>query len=208
MRFVVLLSAITMMLEVGIGWYSKSMALLAAGIHMGAHVVVLGLALGAYILVRHLEVKDNSNSDGNKILNLSAYTSGMLLLFFAIFIIQEAVERLSNPAEEIMFTEALIVAIIGLVVNTTCATILHDKHGHDLNNRSAYLHVLSDAFTSMGTIVALFVAKFWSITWVDTLVAVICSLVIMKWAIGLLKKTSKSLTLNAQSSVESRSEEK
>lgn len=128
--FVVLFSAATMVLEIFFGLISNSMALLADGIHMGSHVLAIGLSWGAYILVRRLERKHTANIENTRVLSLSAYTSGVLLLLFALFIIVEAVERLLSPAVEIRYTEAMLVAAIGMVVNIICALVLHDKHGH------------------------------------------------------------------------------
>lgn len=193
--FVVLFSAITMVLEVVFGLYSKSMALLADGIHMGSHVLAIGLSWGAYALVRHLQKKQSDTVDTEKVLSLSAYTSGVLLLIFALFIIVEAIERFISPAGEIRFVEAMIVAVVGMVVNLICALVLHEKHGHDDYNRhSAYLHVVADALTSLGAIFGLICAMIWNIVWIDTLVACICSIVIIRWAKRLLFDTGKFLT--------------
>lgn len=193
--FVVLFSAATMVLEIFFGLFSKSMALLADGIHMGSHVLAIGLSWGAYVLVRRLEKKHADNVSSDKVLSLSAYTSGVLLLIFALFIIIEAAERFFTPDVEIRYTEAMIVAAVGMVVNVICAFVLHDKHGHDDYNRhSAYLHVLADALTSLGAIFGLVCAMIWNIIWIDTLVALICSVVIIRWAKNLLVDTGKALT--------------
>lgn len=200
--FVVLFSAATMVLEIIFGLFSKSMALLADGIHMGSHVLAIGLSWGAYILVRHLEKKDTHQVDTEKVLSLSAYTSGILLLVFALFILVEAAERFFSPAVEIRYTEAMIVAAIGMVVNIICAFVLHDAHGHqDYNRHSAYLHVLADALTSLGAIFGLICAMIWNIIWIDTLVAVVCSLVITRWAKNLLFDTGKALTSQPSNSL-------
>lgn len=200
--FVVLFSAATMVLEIIFGLFSKSMALLADGIHMGSHVLAIGLSWGAYILVRHLEKKDTHQVDTEKVLSLSAYTSGVLLLVFALFILVEAAERFFSPAVEIRYTEAMIVAAIGMVVNIICAFVLHDAHGHqDYNRHSAYLHVLADALTSLGAIFGLICAMIWNIIWIDTLVAVVCSLVIIRWAKNLLFDTGKALTSQPNNSL-------
>lgn len=200
--FVVLFSAATMVLEIIFGLFSKSMALLADGIHMGSHVLAIGLSWGAYILVRHLEKKATHQVDTEKVLSLSAYTSGVLLLVFALFILVEAAERFFSPAVEIRYTEAMIVAAIGMVVNIICAFVLHDAHGHqDYNRHSAYLHVLADALTSLGAIFGLICAMIWNIIWIDTLVAVICSLVIIRWAKNLLFDTGKALTSQPNNSL-------
>lgn len=195
--FVVLFSAATMVLEIFFGLFSNSMALLADGIHMGSHVLAIGLSWGAYVLVRRLEKKHADNVDRDKVLSLSAYTSGVLLLMFALFIIVEATERFFSPLVEIRYVEAMIVAAIGMVVNIICALVLHEKHGHeheDYNRHSAYLHVLADALTSLGAIFGLICAMIWNITWIDTLVAFVCSLVIIRWAKNLLFDTGKALT--------------
>lgn len=193
--FVVFFSAATMVLEIFFGLFSNSMALLADGIHMGSHVLAIGLSWGAYVLVRHLQKRKNNMADSEKILSLSAYTSGILLLVFALFIVVEAVERFFTPLVEIKYVEAMIVAVIGIVVNIICAVILHEKHGEgDYNSHSAYLHVLADALTSLGAIFGLICAMIWNIIWIDTVVALVCSLVIIRWAKRLLLDTGKSLT--------------
>ncbi len=193
--FVTLFSAATMVLEIIFGLFSKSMALLADGIHMGSHVLAIGLSWGAYVLVRRLERKQAENVDKDKVLSLSAYTSGVLLLVFALFIIVEAVERFFTPAVEIRYVEAMAVAAIGMVVNIICAFVLHDKRENkDYNRHSAYLHVLADALTSLGAIFGLVCAMIWNVTWIDTLVALVCSLVIIRWAKNLLLDTCKALT--------------
>ncbi len=192
-------SAVTMVLEIVFGLFSNSMALLADGIHMGSHVLAIGLSWGAYVLVRRLQEKDVHTLDSNKVLALSAYTSGVLLLVFALFIIVEAVERFFIPLVEIRYGEAMIVAAIGMVVNIICAFALHDGHGHgDYNRHSAYLHVLADALTSLGAIFGLLCAMIWNIVWIDTLVAFVCSLVIVRWAKNLLFDTGKLLVSNVE----------
>ena len=194
--FVVFFSAATMVLEIFFGLFSNSMALLADGIHMGSHVLAIGLSWGAYVLVRHLQKKKNNVADSDKILSLPAYTSGVLLLMFALFIVVEAVERFFTPLVEIKYVEAMTVAIVGMVVNIICAFVLHEKHGEgDYNSHSAYLHVLADALTSLGAIFGLICAMIWNIIWIDTVVALVCSLVIIRWARRLLLDTGKTLTV-------------
>lgn len=196
---VVLFSATTMVLEIIFGLFSGSMALLADGIHMGSHVLAIGLSWGAYAFVRKLQKRNVNHIAPDKLLSLSAYTSGILLLIFAIFIIIEAVERFFRPTLEIRYTEALVVAIIGMAVNIICAIVLHDKEGqNDYNRHSAYLHVIADALTSLGAIVGIICAMIWDIIWIDTCVAFICSAVIIRWAQKLLIDTGKILTTKTE----------
>lgn len=192
-RWVVLLTAITMVVEIFFGITSGSMALLADGIHMGSHVLAIGLSWLAYILVRKLDKSKKFSGNSGKILSLAGYTSGLLLLVFALFIIIEAVERFFNPVE-IFYKEAIFVALVGLLVNVVSAFLLHhDKEQSDHNIRGAYLHVLADALTSVSAIVGLLVAMKWDVYYIDVIVAIISSFVIIRWSIGLLKDSGKAL---------------
>lgn len=191
--WVVLLTAITMVVEIVFGLTSNSMALLADGIHMGSHVLAIGLSWLAYVLVRKLKRKETFNGNADKILSLSGYSSGLFLLVFALFIMVEAIQRFFNPLQ-INFQEAIFVACVGLIVNIVSAFLLHHEHEHsDHNIRAAYLHVIADALTSIAAIGGLVAAMIWNIMWVDTLAAVLSSLVIIKWSVGLLKDTSLKL---------------
>ncbi|PKP18216.1 MAG: cation transporter [Bacteroidetes bacterium HGW-Bacteroidetes-21] len=188
--WVVLLTAVTMVVEITYGLTTGSMALLADGIHMGSHVLAIGLSWLAYVFIRQRHSFKVNNS---KVLSLSGFTSGMLLLVFAIMIIWQAADRFIHP-QMIQFKYAIIVAIIGLVVNIASVFLLHHDHEHsDHNIKAAYLHVLADALTSISAIIGLLVAWKWDIMYVDTVAALISSLVIIKWSVGLLLSSGKEL---------------
>ena len=182
-----------MTVEIFFGLITKSMALLADGIHMGSHVLAIGLSWLAYVFVRKVNKKETFNGNSSKILSLSGYTSGLLLLIFAIVILVQAIERFYNPVS-INYSDAIIVAIIGLLINIASAAILHHDHSQtDLNIRAAYIHVIADALTSVSAIIGLAAAKIWNISYLDTIAAMLSSFVIIKWSVGLLKDTGKSL---------------
>jgi len=192
-RWVVYITAIVMVVEIYFGLRTGSMALLADGIHMGSHVLALGLSWFAYFMVRKLSGKENFKGDTSKILSLAGYSSGLMLLIFSFVLMWEAVHRLYNPVE-INFVEALIVAVVGFFVNILSAFILkHDHHHSDNNIRAAYLHVIADALTSFTAIVGLTAAMIWNIIWLDTLGAILSSLVIIRWSVILLKDSGKDL---------------
>lgn len=191
--WVVLLSAVTMVVEIVFGITTNSMALLTDGLHMGSHVLAIGLSWLAYVFVRRVSKQDSFKGNSEKILSLSGYTSGFMLLIFSLVILFEAVMRFFNPLE-IEYKEAILVAVIGLVVNIASAFLLHHDHeDSDHNIRAAYLHVLADALTSLAAIFGLIAAMIWNISYVDTIAAVISSLVIIKWSIGLLKDSGAAL---------------
>lgn len=193
--FVVVFTFVMMLAEVVVGLLSHSMALFADGVHMGSHVLVIGLNWAAYVLVRRLENKGTTQYDSDKILNLSAFTSGIFLIFMAVFIIVEAIERLTSNEGILNYGFALGTAIVGLIANTISASVLHGHHGTtDYNSHAAYLHVLSDALTEIGAIIGLLCAMFWNITWIDSLVAVVSAIVVLRWAKRLLWDTGRALT--------------
>lgn len=193
--FVVVFTFVMMLAEVVVGFLSHSMALFADGVHMGSHVLVIGLNWAAYVLVRRLESKGTTQYDSNKILNLSAFTSGIFLILMAVFIIVEAIERLTSNEGILNYGFALGTAIVGLIANTISASVLHGHHGTtDYNSHAAYLHVLSDALTEIGAIIGLLCAMFWNITWIDSLVAVVSAIVVLRWAKRLLWDTGRALT--------------
>lgn len=191
--WVVLLTAVTMVVEIFAGLATKSMALLADGIHMGSHVLAIGLSWVAYIIVRRLADQEKFTGSSDRILSLSGYTSGLMLLIFAVFIIIQAVERFITPVR-IEFREAIIIAFIGLGVNIISAFLLHhEKEESDHNIKAAYLHVIADAVTSLSAIIGLTAAMIWNISHIDTVAAVVSSFVIIRWAAGLLRESGRSL---------------
>lgn len=192
-RLVVFLTAVTMVVEITYGIITNSIALLADGIHMGSHVGALGLSWLAYIYIRNNKNNPHFKSGTNKILSLSAFSSGIILLIFALFIIVQSVERFLSPAK-IAFNEAIIVAIIGFIINIISAIVLHHSEEHsDHNIKAAYLHVLADTLTSLIAIVGLILAKYLIFNHFDTVGGLIGAAVIIKWAIGLLKTTGAEL---------------
>ena len=192
-RIVVLLTAITMAVEVFFGMKTNSMALLADGIHMGSHVLAIGLSWIAYIVVRRVKTSRKFTGDSNKILSLSGYSSGLMLLIFAFVILVEAIQRIITPSE-IQFREAITIAVLGLCVNVASAFILHHEHEvTDHNIRAAYLHVIADALTSITAIIGLTAALIWDIVWFDALGGILSSFVIIKWSVSLMKDSGEVL---------------
>jgi len=189
----VLLTAATMVVEIIAGWLTGSMALLADGIHMGSHVLAIGLSWAAYVLVQRLSAKPSFTGNKDKILTLAGYTSGLILLIFAGMIIAGAIGRFINP-RVIEYKEAIMIAFIGLGVNILSAFLLHHDHEERDNNiRAAYIHVLADAVTSVAAIVGLVTAMIWGLPYVDAIAALISSAVIIKWSVGLLRDSGREL---------------
>ena len=197
--FVVAITLITMIAEIAYGLITGSMALLADGIHMGTHTFALIVTLVAYVIAaKHSDNPHFAFSSG-KVGILGGYTNAIILGITAVYMIYEAAHRLINP-ETIIFNQALFVAVIGLMVNLISAVLLssggNDHHGHehhDHNLRSAYVHVITDAMTSVLAIMALLTGKFFDQTWPDAVVAILGAVVILKWAYDLLVSSGRIL---------------
>ncbi|MFQ5334539.1 MAG: cation diffusion facilitator family transporter [Flavobacteriales bacterium] len=192
-RIVVILTAAVMVAEITVGMYSNSMALMADGWHMGAHVLAIGITWFAYVFTRKNRGNLIPAQRTDKVFSLAGYTSSVILLIVALLITVKAIEHLYNP-EAIQFKTALIVAFTGLLVNGASAAILHHKkEQRDYNIYAAYLHVLADVVTSLAAIVALGLGLWLGISWLDPLSGIISSLIIGKWAIQLALKSGREL---------------
>ncbi len=130
-RWVLAITLLTMVVEIGAGWWTGSMALLADGWHMGTHALALGVAAVSYALARR-HAGDSRYAFGTwKIEVLGSFTSAVVLGLVSLGIVFESVGRLWR-SEAISAQTALIVAVSGLVVNLVSAWLLHGADGgHD-----------------------------------------------------------------------------
>jgi cation diffusion facilitator family transporter len=208
---VIAITAATMVVEILTGVVSGSMALLADGLHMASHAVALGITAFAYAYARR-HAHDRRYSFGTgKVNALGGFTGAVLLAVFAALMAAESTVRLVRPAA-IVFNQAILVALLGLVVNGVSVFILgadegdhphshghHEDnqeasaalhHHHDHNLRAAYLHVMADALTSLLAIVALLAAKYLGLVWMDPLMGIVGALLVGRWSVGLLRTTA------------------
>ena len=204
-RWAVGLTALMMVAEIAGGWAFNSMALLADGWHMSSHALALGLSVAAYGAARRF-ADDRRFAFGTwKIEVLGGYTSALLLVGVAALMLYQSAERLIAPSA-IDYDQAIPIAVAGLIVNLACAWLLRDGHDHhhqhahgagdhhhDLNLRSAYLHVLADAATSVLAIVALFGGKLWGADWLDPTMGIVGAALVAIWAYGLLRDSGRVL---------------
>ena len=212
---VVILTLVTMIAEIIAGTLTGSMALLADGWHMGTHVGALGIAWFAYIYSRRNADTRRYSFGTGKVGVLGAFASAMILGMTGILIMYESLSRLFNPVT-IEFNMALLVAVVGLIVNMSCAWILHgsEEHHHhrnhvqhdenhkdsedsphqtDQNYRAAFLHVIADAMTSVLAIAALLFGKHFGMVWFDPAVGLLGAGLILWWAYGLIQQTGRVL---------------
>lgn len=217
-RRAMILTLIMMVVEITGGWWYNSMAVLADGWHMSSHALALGLSVFAYACARRF-AQDRRFAFGTwKIEILGGYTSAILLLGVAGLMAFQSIERLFRPST-IHYEQAIAIAIVGLAVNLLCAWWLRDHHDHwhghddhhhhhhhhehhgdhghsahhDLNQRSAYLHVIADAATSVLAIIALLGGMYFGAAWLDPVMGLVGAALVSVWAWGLIRQTSKVL---------------
>jgi cation diffusion facilitator family transporter len=191
--WVVLLTVAMMVVEIAAGAITGSMALLADGFHMATHAGALGIAAAAYAYAKRHANSPRYSFGTGKVGDLGGFASALILALVSLGIGVESVMRLLDPAE-VQFGTATLIAVVGLVVNIVSALLLghdHDHHhGHDNNLRSAYVHVIADALTSVLAIAALLAGRYLGWVWLDPVMGIVGAIVIARWAWSLMGVTA------------------
>lgn len=214
-RLVLWITVATMLIEIVAGWWFNSMAVLADGWHMSSHALAIGLSAFAYRAARKY-AHDPSFAFGTwKIEILASYTSAIFLLAVGAAMVFESLERLWAP-QTIHYPEAMAVAALGLAVNLVCALILgqahehghghdhHHEHDHgashhhhhhhdDLNLKAAYIHVATDAATSVLAIAALAGGWMFGWNWLDPVTGLAGATLVALWAKNLIMQSGRVL---------------
>jgi len=213
---VIAITMVTMSVEIAAGIAFGSMALLADGLHMGSHASALAVSAFAYYYARRHARDARFNFGTGKVSSLAGFASAVMLVLFALVMAWESVARFLSPVA-IGFDQAILVAVLGLIVNGICLLILrgrghkhpqevrgghdqgvqdHPSHRHekqDHNFRSAYLHVLADAMTSFLAIFALLAGKYLRQAWLDPFMGIVGATLVVRWSWGLLRLSAHVL---------------
>ena len=211
-RWVVGLTLVTMVAEIIGGYWYGSMALVADGWHMATHAAALGVATLAYRYARVHAADPRFAFGTGKVGELAGFGSAVSLGIVALLIGVESVQRLLDP-QQIDFLQATLIALLGLMVNLVSAWMLsggahgiggHGEHPHghehgpghghhDTNLRAAYVHVLTDALTSVLAIAGLLAGRFLGWIWMDAAAGLIGAAIIAHWAVSLARQAGRSL---------------
>ncbi|MBU4262063.1 MAG: CDF family Co(II)/Ni(II) efflux transporter DmeF [Proteobacteria bacterium] len=197
---VLVLTAITMVVEIAAGTAFGSMALLADGWHMGTHVAAFLITIFAYRYTRKHAHSPEFTFGTGKVSVLGGFASAVALGVVALVMLAESVHRMFQP-QPISFNEAIGVAFLGLLINIISALLLQDRHDHghddhqhhDHNLKAAYMHVLADALTSVLAIIALIAGKFLGWHQLDPVMGIVGAVVISRWSYTLIQETSPIL---------------
>jgi cobalt-zinc-cadmium efflux system protein len=182
LKLAIALTAIIFVAEVIGGLLSGSLSLLGDSAHMLQDVVALMLSLGAMIVAERLPTPTKTFGY-HRVEIAAAVVNGLLLIGVSGIIIWEAIDRFSHP-NPVNSTMMLVVAVIGLAANIASAYFLHGSH--DLNVKSAFLHVLGDTLSSVAVIAAGVWIAFTGQTFVDPLLGLIIAVVILVSSISIL----------------------
>jgi cobalt-zinc-cadmium efflux system protein len=180
-----------LIVEVIGGLWTGSLALLSDSAHVLMDIFALGLSFAA-LRLSALPINDRHSYGYHRLEVLAALANGLTLAVIAFGILWEAVKRWQTP-QPILGLEMLIIAVIGLVINLVVAFVLGGEHNHhengheDLNLKSAFLHVVGDAVSSVGVIVAGLIIWLGGPVWVDPLVSGLIGVLILFSAYRVLR---------------------
>ena len=194
LAFAFALTCLMLVVEALGGWWSGSLALLADAAHMLVDAGALALAWAAAVYA--LKPADARRSFGYaRIEVLAGFVNALVQLLLVAGIVYEAIRRLL--AIESIHIESgvmLVVAVVGLAVNTIVLRSLHDQHDHEnLNTAGARLHVFGDLLGSIATVLAALLVRYLAWEWADPALSLLVSLLILRGAFVLLKRSSHIL---------------
>jgi cobalt-zinc-cadmium efflux system protein len=181
----IILTGSYMVVEFAGGLFTNSLALMADAGHMLTDVAAL--ALSTFALWFSSKPATEAKTYGfYRVEILAALVNGAALSLISCLIFYEAYQRFGNPPE-VKSGIMLLIAVVGLVVNLLSAYSLHRAHLSNLNLKGAFLHILGDAFSSAGAIVAGVLMAAWRWYWADPLASVLVGIVILYNSWGLVR---------------------
>ncbi|MDY0117381.1 MAG: cation diffusion facilitator family transporter [Sulfurimonadaceae bacterium] len=191
LKIALLITFITMLAEFIAGFMSNSLALISDAIHMFTHSFALMVSLVAIILASKKAPLEKTFGYYRAEV-LAAFINGITIVLSILWIVYEAMERFFNPSS-IDISIAMSVAVIGLVVNIITGVILMQGDKENINLKSAFIHMLSDALSSVAIILGYIVIYFTDWYFIDIILAVLVAFVIGKWAVGILRSSINTL---------------
>jgi cobalt-zinc-cadmium efflux system protein len=182
------ITLVVMIVEVVGGFLTHSIALISDAGHMFTHCFALGISVAAIMIARK-PLCHHRTFGLYRAEIVAAFVNGLFLLFVVAIIIYEAVLRIIHP-EDVLSLHMLMIALVGLAVNLISIGILHGSHKEDMNVRSVFYHMIADAASSVGIVVAAIVIFYTGWNIIDPLVSLGISGVIIYWAWGILKDST------------------
>jgi len=185
LKIAIIITGITMLIEIAGGIFTNSLALLSDAGHMFTHFFALFISAAA-IACADRPVCHHRTFGFYRVEILAALFNSIFIFAIAVWIFIEGVERIMHP-KQVVSLDMFIIATIGLVVNLVTAWILHGASKESLNIKSAFLHMLGDLFSSVAIVIGAIVIYFTGWNIIDPILSILIALIILFWAWGLLK---------------------
>jgi cobalt-zinc-cadmium efflux system protein len=185
------ITLIVMSVEIVGGFITNSLALLSDAGHMFTHSFAIGISLLANFIARKPPCHHKTFGLYRAEV-LAAFINGLFLLPIVGVIVFESIIRFLHPQDVVGFY-MLIVAFIGLTVNITSILILQGSQGSSLNVKSVFYHMIADAASSIGIVLAAFIIMSTGFVILDPIVSLGISIIIIYWAYGILKGSTRIL---------------
>ena len=182
------ITVVVMVIEFIGGFLTHSIALISDAGHMFTHSFAIGISLVA-ILIARKPLCHHRTFGLYRAEIVAAFVNGLFLLLVVGVIMYEAILRIIHP-KEILGFHMLLIAFVGLAVNLVSIVILHGSHRKDINVRSVFYHMVSDAASSVGIIIAAIIIVYTGWNIVDPLVSLGISAVILYWAWSILREST------------------
>ncbi len=185
------ITLVVMVVELIGGFLTHSIALISDAGHMFTHCFAIGISLVAIGIARKPPCHHRTFGLYRAEI-LAAFVNGLFLLLVVGVIIYEAVERMIHP-QEVLSLSMLMIGIVGLVVNIVSIIILHGSHREDLNVKSVFYHMTGDAISSVGIVIGAGIIYYTGWNIIDPLISLVISAIIIYWALGILRESTKIL---------------
>ncbi|MFX1234834.1 MAG: cation diffusion facilitator family transporter [Promethearchaeota archaeon] len=186
-----LITSTVMILEIFGGIITNSIALLSDAGHMFTHSFAIGISLLAIIIARKPPCHHKTFGLYRAEV-LAAFINGLFLIPIVGIMVYEAILRFINP-QEVFGSYMLIIALIGLSVNITSVLILRGSQRNNLNVKSVFYHMIADAASSIGIVIASIIISYTGFNFLDPLVSLGISVIILYWAWSVLRESTRIL---------------
>jgi len=182
--FSIILNIIITITQVIGGLISGSLALISDAVHNLSDVISLIISYVANILTNKKKQTLHQTFGYKRAEIIAAFFNSATLIVIAVFLAFEAIKRFNNP-QEIESNLVIWLALIAILGNGLSVLLLKNDAEHNLNMKSAYLHLITDLLTSVAVLIGGILMKYYQIFWVDALLTILISLYLlyMSWEI-------------------------
>ena len=187
LRFVLFLA------ELGVGLWSRSLALLAGSGHLLSDLLTLGLTLLAAYVAKS-QARTGKAVKENRLEGWVALINGVSLVAIALLLIYETIDHLQNHVSELSLgLPVLLVAVLGVVINGITTYLLHRDQHHSLNARGIFLHQVADVAGAISILLSALVIYLFHWTWADAATSLFVACLIMVNALPLCRDSFRVL---------------